>query len=127
MNTELNIFEQAALSKLGKISKEIPQESFTQVDFTVRVTGYVKKGKDHDGEVWASLRPTDLLPLILAKLNEATRASVLQQLLQDTKDGVLSASPEAQELCKEWMTVLGQSTRKNINGPVTAKLTVEKL
>lgn len=90
------------------------------VDFSVRVTGSIKKGEDYDSEIVAKADPWMLLAVALSHLNGATVDSIVKEALAADPAMVDSLKEKAAQAVE---AVKGP-TKTRCNGKITTKLEV---
>jgi len=128
MNVELSKVQTVALGKAikdavlkeagaGVTAGEYP------VDFTVRVSGSIKKGEDYEQEIVAKADPWLLLAEALSKLNGVTVDALVREAL--TADEALIEGLKA-KAANAIQAVKGP-TKTNCAGKITTKLTVMPL
>lgn len=90
------------------------------VDFTVRVTGSIKKGEDYDAEIVAKVDPWLLLAAALSHLNGVTVDSIVREALTADEalvDGLKAKAADA-------IAAVKAPTKTRCNGKITTKLAV---
>ena len=125
MSVELGNVETVALAKAvkaaaAKAAGEGVSAGEYPVDFTVRVSGSIKKGEDYDQEIVAKADPWLLLAAALSHLNGVTVDSIVREALTADPalvDGLKAKAADAVQAVKG-------PTKTRCNGKITTKLAV---
>jgi hypothetical protein len=127
MKTEIEMTDLETVV-LAKVIKEAAEKSASHnltagehnVDISLRIHGSVKKGEDYEGEVVNKIDWTLLCAVLLGKVNEATRKSVVDDYIKMDPKMVEGLKDKAAESVKE----LKATTKKMQNGKITTKLAI---
>ena len=125
MSYELSKVEMVALGKAVKdaVVKEASGAVTVgehAVNFTVQVSGTVKKGEDYEQEAVAKADPWLLLAAALSKLNGVTVDALVREAL--TADEALVEGLKAK--AADAIQAIKAPTKMRFNGKITTKLTV---
>jgi hypothetical protein len=126
MNEKLNEVKTVALAKVIKAAAEKEAAAMLKageykVDFTVRVSGSMKKGEDYDSDIVAKCDPWLLLAAALSKLNTATVESLTAEAVSMDPALVEGLKVKAQVAIE----AIKATTTTRCNGKITTKLAVE--
>ena len=90
------------------------------VDINLRIHGSVKKGEDYEGEVVNKIDWTLLCAVLLGKVNEATRKSVIDAYKNMDASMIEGLKVQANDSVSE----LKATTKQMQNGKITTKLAI---
>ena len=120
---ELKAIDALLPSGVAKKASESLMKGDHDVDFTIRIKGYLRKGEDFPEREVAAAKPWLLLAVAFSHLNGVTVESITKEAL--TADPALVDSIKAQ--AAKAIEALKAPTEKVRPGVVTCELSVEKL
>ena len=124
----LDLAERAALASGAKPRNADLSPGVYHVDFTVRVTGTVRKGDDYVATVPAAVNPWAVLGFVLSKVNATTADAVGEAVAEAYRSGTLDTLGDATKRYAEAvMERIADATRTIKSGPTTVTVTVTRV
>jgi len=129
MANDLNVAQLVALSKavpskaVTAAKKNLPQGGKSEVDFLVRVSGYVKKGEDYERPHAPDLPKMALLLKAWNKLAKHVQDALIRECAESLeKTGEVEVDEDLKARVETAWGDIVKTTTRTINGSVTAKL-----